>query len=492
MAEYKQNVMFDPQQAADAKRRRMLAEVLVQKGNTDLKNETAGGMTVARSPWENIAQGANKYLGEYELGQADKMDSEVAKKRSNLMGEALGQLKDNPQAAAQLLSQDPAMMDKSLKLYGDALNADRKEALTREGWDKQIALAQMPTADVRNFEYWGTLAPEQQRQYNQFNVIGKTSSIPAPMQIANKMWELDQVANNPNLGREERGAAATQYNLLGQAAKAYNFAPGVEKDFNIPKDNPLLPNQPINNGAMPNDAQQMSMMPSQPQPIQNVENPQSITPEQFNQLPSQPSIKPVEGFGGAVANIAGQKKAAEEEAKKLNAAMPTPIVKEQNEIVDKVNIAQSLESGMNKFTNQIDSGQLDLGLMANLEDMARNKVGMSTEQSRNLSSFKAQLERLRNESLRLNSGVQTDGDAKRAWNELIADINDPQVVRQRLIEIAETNRKGAQLQNQKLNLMRSEYGRGELQIPNINTQQVNQPTSSKLQKNSDGSYNYGF
>ena len=62
---------YDPQAEAETKRKRALAELLVEKGNTPLKNETAGGMTVARSPWENIAQGAEKYMGEYKLGQAD-------------------------------------------------------------------------------------------------------------------------------------------------------------------------------------------------------------------------------------------------------------------------------------------------------------------------------------------------------------------------------------------------------------------------------------
>jgi hypothetical protein len=457
MVEYKQNVMFDPRQEAEAKRKRMLAEVLVQKGNAEQKNEQAGGMTVARSPLEYVNQLTQKVAGEYELGQADKMDSEVAQSRQRLMGEALGQLKDNPQGAAQLLSQDPSMMGDSLKLYGDALNRDRAEALQREGWANQRALQNMPTADMRNFDYYNSLSPEQQQAFTQYNSIGKTSNIPAPMQTANRMWELEQIARDPNRSVQERLDAETQYNLLGQTQKTYGFAGGVEKKFGINNPNDATNNmpQPVQGGQELN----MSMMPKY------ANQPNAQMP-----VYSQPVAQPIAGYGGAVADIAGQKKAAEELAKKENAAMPAAIVQEQNDLVDKVNVAQGLEAGMNKFVSQIDGGQLDLGLMANLESMARNNVGMSTEQSRNLGSFKTQLERLRNESLRLNSGVQTDGDAQRAWNELISSISDPQFVRQRLTEIAEINRKGAQLQNQKLNLMRNEYGRGELNIPNINQQ----------------------
>jgi len=39
----------------------------------------------------------------------------------------------------------------------------------------------------------------------------------------------------------------------------------------------------------------------------------------------------------------------------------------------------------------------------------------------------------------LNKGVQTEGDSQRAWNELIANINDPKVVQQRILEIQRLN-----------------------------------------------------
>jgi len=39
----------------------------------------------------------------------------------------------------------------------------------------------------------------------------------------------------------------------------------------------------------------------------------------------------------------------------------------------------------------------------------------------------------------LNKGVQTEGDSQRVWNELIANINDPKVVQQRIAEIQRLN-----------------------------------------------------
>ena len=104
-----------------------------------------------------------------------------------------------------------------------------------------------------------------------------------------------------------------------------------------------------------------------------------------------------------------------------------------------------------------DSGKLNLGLISNLTGKARNYVGMSDESSRNLSSFRSTLEKLRNDSLRLNTGVQTDGDAQRAWNELLENINDPELVKQRLGEIAEINARGAELQKLQVESIRSNY-----------------------------------
>ena len=96
--------------------------------------------------------------------------------------------------------------------------------------------------------------------------------------------------------------------------------------------------------------------------------------------------------------------------------------------------------------------------MSNLINAGRNAAGISSEQSRNFASFKSTLERLRNESLRLNTGVQTDGDAQRAWNELFQNINDTGLVQQRLAEIQGINKRGAELQKLRADSVRANYG----------------------------------
>jgi hypothetical protein len=142
--------------------------------------------------------------------------------------------------------------------------------------------------------------------------------------------------------------------------------------------------------------------------------------------------------------------------------LPASIVRQQDEIIDRLTTARSIQSDMAAFARQIDEGKLDFGPVRNLVNQGLNLAGASTEESRNFASFKSGLEKLRNDSLRLNTGVQTDGDAQRAWSELFQNINDRELVRQRLREIEAINARGAQLQEYRLQVLRGNFGAGAL------------------------------
>lgn len=138
--------------------------------------------------------------------------------------------------------------------------------------------------------------------------------------------------------------------------------------------------------------------------------------------------------------------------------LPAGAMKMQQESLDKIGIASSINADLDGIAKQIEAGKLSFGPVSNLANAARNMAGMSSEESRNFGTFKSTLERLRNESLRLNSGVQTDGDAQRAWNELFQNINDTALVKQRLTEIQNINKRGADLQRLRVDSIRNEYG----------------------------------
>lgn len=146
------------------------------------------------------------------------------------------------------------------------------------------------------------------------------------------------------------------------------------------------------------------------------------------------------------------------------------LAKEQGAEVDAITTASNLSTDINSLRSQIGSGQLKLGPYTNLISEGRNALGNSDENSRNYASFRATVERIRNDSLRLNKGTQTEGDAVRAANELLANINDPHVVMQRLSELEALNRRAAAIHTQKLDMTRSLYGLGSADVSTMQSQ----------------------
>lgn len=140
-----------------------------------------------------------------------------------------------------------------------------------------------------------------------------------------------------------------------------------------------------------------------------------------------------------------------------NKPLPATALKMQNEALDKLSVASNINADLATIEGKIKNGKLSFGPMSNLMNKGLNMAGMSTEESRNFATFKSTLEKLRNDSLRLNTGVQTDGDAQRAWNELFENINDTAFVQQRLIEIREINKRGAELQKLQVENIRGNY-----------------------------------
>ena len=138
--------------------------------------------------------------------------------------------------------------------------------------------------------------------------------------------------------------------------------------------------------------------------------------------------------------------------------LPVPALKLEQEAKENVRTSQMIASDMDKYMAQIDSGELDLGPIANPVNRIRNYAGKSTKQGENLAILETGLEKLRNDSLRLNKGPQTDGDADREWKALIANINDPKVVRSQMAKIKALNENAARWHMQQANAVRQNFG----------------------------------
>lgn len=145
-------------------------------------------------------------------------------------------------------------------------------------------------------------------------------------------------------------------------------------------------------------------------------------------------------------------------SKEATAKLPTSALRMQQEELDTIGTAIAINADLGAIAGQLATGGLDLGPIKNLASQAQNKLGLSDEKSRNFATLNSTLEKLRNDTLRLNKGVQTEGDAQRAWNELISNINDKDVVKQRIEEIQAINKRAADLRKMNVDVIRSNFG----------------------------------
>lgn len=123
--------------------------------------------------------------------------------------------------------------------------------------------------------------------------------------------------------------------------------------------------------------------------------------------------------------------------------------------LQEIETASSINNELGRFDQMLQSGELNLGPVANIQSQALNRLGISSPNSTNFAEFRSTLERLRNDSLRLNSGVQTEGDAQRAWNELISNINDENVVRRQIKRISDLNERAIKFKEGRVRALES-------------------------------------
>lgn len=171
-----------------------------------------------------------------------------------------------------------------------------------------------------------------------------------------------------------------------------------------------------------------------------------------------------EGIAGGNLSVARQNvglRGQELAQKTAGANKPLPVgaLKLSVEAQDAADTAAGINERLTNVEKRIADGKLSFGPLKNAVNSGLNMAGMSTEESRNFSSFKSDLEKMRNDSLRLNKGVQTDGDAQRAWNELMQNINDTALVKQRLAEIKQINERAKNLQLMEVDTINRNYGR---------------------------------
>jgi hypothetical protein len=142
--------------------------------------------------------------------------------------------------------------------------------------------------------------------------------------------------------------------------------------------------------------------------------------------------------------------------------MPAAALKMQDESVEALSAAQRIQNLSSSLLEKVtpdNTGKrkLDLGPVNNAAYAARNYAGASTPESVEFGVMKTDLEKLRNDTLRLNKGVQTEGDAQRAMNEVIQSINDPSLFAAAMTRLNEVNAQAEELQKLQIDDIRSNF-----------------------------------
>jgi hypothetical protein len=129
-----------------------------------------------------------------------------------------------------------------------------------------------------------------------------------------------------------------------------------------------------------------------------------------------------------------------------------------NKIRTDIQVASTINTMMDDMANLFNDPQFELGPVQNKKYEFQNWSGQSTPQSQAYAKLSANFEKMRNDSLRLNAGVQTDGDAQRAWNEIMANMNDKELVKSRLADIKRYNEFALNEKRMQLENFDAEFG----------------------------------
>jgi hypothetical protein len=138
--------------------------------------------------------------------------------------------------------------------------------------------------------------------------------------------------------------------------------------------------------------------------------------------------------------------------------LPPSILSMERQDLDNIAMSSQINARLTPYIKSLEAGNLKLGVFRNMTMQGQNLAGRSSAASREFGNFRADLEKMRNDSLRLNNGVQTEGDAQRAWNELMANLNDSALVADRLKRIQGYNEVAAQAKRAGIEDRRAQYG----------------------------------
>jgi ligand-binding sensor protein len=153
---------------------------------------------------------------------------------------------------------------------------------------------------------------------------------------------------------------------------------------------------------------------------------------------------------------ADRQAAADRKGTKLNPSLQ----KEEDADFTTIDGAKAAAADIQPVIDNLTSGKLQLGALQNAFNASRNFFGRSTPESQAYAELERGITRITNESLRLNKGVQTEGDAQRAAKEVIAAFgkNDTALMTKALQDLQRINLRAAESKAQMIDRRRKSQG----------------------------------
>jgi len=138
--------------------------------------------------------------------------------------------------------------------------------------------------------------------------------------------------------------------------------------------------------------------------------------------------------------------------------LPVGALKELLSVEEALGGTEVLGDIIGKNRSRLQSGGLRVGPGQSLIGRIRTGLGVAGANDVALNEWQADKTKIVNESLRLNKGVQTEGDAIRAGEELMA-ANDQATLNRALDRLESINNRAIELQSRKQSLINGNYGR---------------------------------
>lgn len=189
-----------------------------------------------------------------------------------------------------------------------------------------------------------------------------------------------------------------------------------------------------------------------------------------------PVVTPNEEVIEAELDIAKRQAELEKETRTL----PPVLIKSEDEDFDALQSLEKVETDIDFFINSLDKNEMEVGYgedlqakIGNLGVLQRFMDEESKLKLANYNAFERWKQRYVNESLRLNKGPQTEGDAQRAMLELEA-AKTKEDVKRLLEDLKKTNTKSIGYTKEDINRRRSTAGVKPFEFNNISWKMIEQ------------------